>query len=142
MGSAVGTLARLVWVSAKARDTKDVVEKKTILNLLSAFPLATKHYLRDEYAQEFEEVREYLSVFPEVLYRRPTTGEAATAPAMRGLANGKGKVAQEEAIPSFVAPSNVPSIIVYYLVKLYKSVLKFVLFARELTEHLKLAGLF
>ena len=62
LGTTIGTLSRLIWISIKAGHVKDVVEKKTIMNLLAAFPLATKHYLRDEYAHEYTEVKEYLSV--------------------------------------------------------------------------------
>jgi len=99
----------------KVADVKDIIEKKTIMNLLSAFPLATKHYLRDEYAHEYEEVNEYLSVFPEILTKPATPDpKRKVFNRQKDLPNGKVKP-DEERMPNFVAPSNASGEILYYI---------------------------
>lgn len=109
LGSIMGTLSRLIWISIKATDVQDVVEKKTIMNLLSAFPLATKHYLRDEYAHQYTEFKEYISVFPELLIK-PATLDSNAKKNQANHVNGN-----EQQSPNFVAPSTASREILYYI---------------------------
>lgn len=53
----IRNLTRYIWVGVKNHDAKNIVEKKSAINLLIAFAVATKHYLREEYSYEFEDLR-------------------------------------------------------------------------------------
>ena len=97
----------MVWISVKEDEAKDVVEKKTVMNLLAAFALSTKHYLRDEYSHDYDEVMHYLSAFPENITKPPR-------PPIK-LLNGTAKEKATVEVPSFTAPSNTPGEIMYYL---------------------------
>ncbi|CAG8500467.1 3554_t:CDS:2 [Paraglomus brasilianum] len=64
---AVRNLARSVWISIKENGNTDeernaiVVEKKTVINLLIGFALATKHYLREENPVDSKDVADVIS---------------------------------------------------------------------------------
>jgi hypothetical protein len=91
----------------KEKDAKELVEKRTVMNLLAAFPLAAKHFLRDEYAHDYPEVQAYLTAFPEN-FTKPTSEEIKK---LMGSPKERAKVN----VPDFTAPSNTPSEITYYL---------------------------
>jgi len=57
-------LTRSIWSGVKEVDAKDVVEKKSALNLCSAFICATKHYLREEYAYDYEDYEGLMEHLP------------------------------------------------------------------------------
>jgi putative membrane protein len=57
----IRNLTRYIWVGVKQHDTKSIVEKKSAINLLVAFAVATKHYLREEYSYEFDDLRNLIS---------------------------------------------------------------------------------
>jgi hypothetical protein len=48
----------------KGKEAKDLMEKKSAINLAVAFVLATKHYLRDEYSYDSEDIRTLINHLP------------------------------------------------------------------------------
>jgi putative membrane protein len=57
-------LTRHIWMSVNGHDSKSVIEKKSAINLLVAFAVATKHYLREEYSYEFLDLKHLISHLP------------------------------------------------------------------------------
>ncbi|RIA88479.1 Bestrophin, RFP-TM, chloride channel-domain-containing protein [Glomus cerebriforme] len=74
MVSAIRNMTRCIWVNVNAEDyektsnkviddrtkTEHLVEKKTVINLLLGFAIATKHYLREE-PKTFEDLKPLIS---------------------------------------------------------------------------------
>ncbi|ODQ52351.1 UPF0187-domain-containing protein [Saitoella complicata NRRL Y-17804] len=52
------TLTRLIWVCVEEETTTDILEKKSAINLLLAFAVATKHHLREERGTDYEDLRD------------------------------------------------------------------------------------
>jgi hypothetical protein len=44
----------------KEENSRDIVEKKSAINLLVAFAIATKHYLREEYSYDYDDLRQLI----------------------------------------------------------------------------------
>ncbi|KAG0264465.1 hypothetical protein DFQ27_001202 [Actinomortierella ambigua] len=64
MTLAIRTMSRTIWVCVKETEARDVLEKKSAINLLVAFAYATKHYLRSEYSSTHHDIAELLSPIP------------------------------------------------------------------------------
>lgn len=61
----IRTLTRCIWVGVKESGTaKEIIEKTSVLNLLVAFAVSTKNYLREEYSYDSEDLRELISHIP------------------------------------------------------------------------------
>jgi putative membrane protein len=58
---------------------EDLIEKRSAINLLVAFSVATKHYLRAEYGSNYHDLYEYLNHIPK--YNVPASVEPAHDPA-------------------------------------------------------------
>jgi putative membrane protein len=58
-------LSRFVWITVKAPEKKDLEEKYGALNLLLAFVVSTKHYLRFERGHHYEDLHNLLIHLPE-----------------------------------------------------------------------------
>jgi len=56
MTAQVRTLTRSIWIGVKGSDSRDLVEKKSAINLAVAFVTATKHYLREEYDYDSDDL--------------------------------------------------------------------------------------
>ncbi|KAF9360144.1 hypothetical protein BGX26_010390 [Mortierella sp. AD094] len=69
----IRNLTRAVWVCVPEAETRDLLEKKSAINLLIAFAFATKHYLRGEYGYDYDDMIELLSHIPK--YSIPTSTE-------------------------------------------------------------------
>ncbi|KAF9142422.1 hypothetical protein BG015_000900 [Linnemannia schmuckeri] len=67
----IRNLTRAIWVCVSETETRDVLEKKSAINLLVAFAFATKHYLREEYGYEYEDMVDLLTHIPK--YSLPTS---------------------------------------------------------------------
>ncbi|KAF9548059.1 hypothetical protein EC957_007342 [Mortierella hygrophila] len=67
----IRNLTRSIWVNVSETETRDVLEKKSAINLLVAFAFATKHYLREEYGYEYEDMIDLLAHIPK--YSLPTS---------------------------------------------------------------------
>ncbi|KAG0075150.1 hypothetical protein BGZ90_010167, partial [Linnemannia elongata] len=67
----IRNLTRGIWVCVSETETRDVLEKKSAINLLVAFAFATKHYLREEYGYEYEDMVDLLTHIPK--YSLPTS---------------------------------------------------------------------
>ncbi|KAF9909369.1 hypothetical protein EC991_008754 [Linnemannia zychae] len=67
----IRNLTRVIWVCVSETETRDVLEKKSAINLLVAFAFATKHYLREEYGYEYDDMIDLLSHIPK--YSLPTS---------------------------------------------------------------------
>ncbi|KAF9976707.1 hypothetical protein BGZ73_008014 [Actinomortierella ambigua] len=64
MTLAIRTMSRTIWVCVKETETRDVLEKKSAINLLVAFAYATKHYLRSEYSSTHHDMADLISPIP------------------------------------------------------------------------------
>lgn len=71
MTLSIRNLTRGIWVCVAETETRDVLEKKSAINLLVAFAYATKHYLREEYGYDYEDLVELLAHIPK--YSVPTS---------------------------------------------------------------------
>lgn len=63
----IRNLTRFIWMGVEDEShdetskTKSMIEKKSAINLLVAFAVATKHYLREEYSYEFGDLKNLTS---------------------------------------------------------------------------------
>ncbi|KAG0377063.1 hypothetical protein BGX24_006784 [Mortierella sp. AD032] len=69
----IRNLTRGIWVCVAETETRDLLEKKSAINLLVAFAFATKHYLREEYGYDYEDMIDLLTHIPK--YSIPTSVE-------------------------------------------------------------------
>ncbi|OXA50926.1 hypothetical protein Fcan01_14539 [Folsomia candida] len=61
----IRTLTRCIWVGVRESGTsKEIVEKRSVINLLIAFAYATKNYLREEYSYDSDGIRELIKHIP------------------------------------------------------------------------------
>ncbi|KAG0368924.1 Bestrophin, RFP-TM, chloride channel-domain-containing protein [Gamsiella multidivaricata] len=67
----VRNLTRGIWVCVAETETRDLLEKKSAINLLVAFAFATKHYLREEYGYNYDDMINLLAHIPK--YSIPTS---------------------------------------------------------------------
>lgn len=58
---AVRNTARTIWISIREENTTIILEKKTAINLLAGFAVATKHYLREEDGCDYDDLRPLIS---------------------------------------------------------------------------------
>src|SRR5688572_27619488 len=59
---AIRNLTRIFWINIDEDEgTKDVLEKKTAINLLLGFAIATKHYLREEEGSNYKDLKYLIS---------------------------------------------------------------------------------
>ncbi|GJJ71236.1 ion channel-forming bestrophin family protein [Entomortierella parvispora] len=71
MTLSIRNLTRGIWVCVAETETRDVLEKKSAINLLVAFAYATKHYLREEYGYDYDDMVDLLTHIPK--YSLPTS---------------------------------------------------------------------
>ncbi|KAK3840673.1 MAG: Bestrophin, RFP-TM, chloride channel-domain-containing protein [Linnemannia elongata] len=69
----IRNLTRGIWVCVAETETRDLLEKKSAINLLVAFAFATKHYLREEYGYDYDDMKDLLTHIPK--YSIPTSVE-------------------------------------------------------------------
>ncbi|KAF9903964.1 hypothetical protein EC991_003182 [Linnemannia zychae] len=69
----IRNLTRGIWVCVAESETRDLLEKKSAINLLVAFAFATKHYLREEYGYDYDDMVDLLTHIPK--YSIPTSVE-------------------------------------------------------------------
>ncbi|KAF9920867.1 hypothetical protein FBU30_009189 [Linnemannia zychae] len=69
----IRNLTRGIWVCVAETETRDLLEKKSCINLLVAFAFATKHYLREEYGYDYDDMVDLLTHIPK--YSLPTSVE-------------------------------------------------------------------
>ncbi|KAG0348312.1 hypothetical protein BG004_005447 [Podila humilis] len=67
----IRNLTRSIWVCVAETETRDLLEKKSAINLLVAFAYSTKHYLREEYGYNYDDMIDLLSHIPK--YSIPTS---------------------------------------------------------------------
>ena len=67
----IRNLTRGIWVCVAESETRDLLEKKSAINLLVAFAFATKHYLREEYGYNYADMIQLLTHIPK--YSIPTS---------------------------------------------------------------------
>ncbi|KAF8940301.1 Bestrophin, RFP-TM, chloride channel-domain-containing protein [Dissophora ornata] len=60
----IRNLTRGIWVCVAETETRDLLEKKSAINLLVAFAFATKHYLREEYGYDYDDMVHLLAHIP------------------------------------------------------------------------------
>ncbi|KAL1920825.1 uncharacterized protein VTP21DRAFT_11460 [Calcarisporiella thermophila] len=61
----IRNFSRLIWVQVDEETAVDVLSKKGAINLLLAFAVATKHYLRAEFGTNYDDLRELLAHIPQ-----------------------------------------------------------------------------
>lgn len=108
----IRTLTRGIWSGVKENTSRDVIEKKSALNLLTAFVFATKHYLREEYSYEFDDMKDLIAHLPK--FETPSSNVALDA--QRPIVKNKFTA------HDIATPSNIPIEISYYLSSYISSV--------------------
>ncbi|KAI9597202.1 Bestrophin/UPF0187, partial [Syncephalis fuscata] len=73
-------LTRFFWVLTPTTRPEDLIEKRSAINLLIAFAVASKHYLRAEYGSNYRDLYEYLNHIPK--YNTPTSVEPTHDPTL------------------------------------------------------------
>jgi len=48
----------------KEKEGTDLLEKKSVINILVAFAVSTKHYLRHEYSYDYDDLRDLIKHLP------------------------------------------------------------------------------
>ncbi|KAF9997475.1 hypothetical protein BGZ80_009545 [Entomortierella chlamydospora] len=71
MTLSIRNMTRGIWVCVSETETRDLLEKKSAINLLVAFAFATKHYLRGEYGYNYSDMVDLLTHIPK--YSIPTS---------------------------------------------------------------------
>ncbi|KAI1320033.1 hypothetical protein EDD11_002365 [Mortierella claussenii] len=71
MTLSIRNLTRGIWVCVAETETRDLLEKKSAINLLVGFAFATKHYLREEYGYHYDDMIDLLAHIPK--YSIPTS---------------------------------------------------------------------
>jgi putative membrane protein len=101
----IRNLTRFIWVGVREDTPRDAIEKRSAVNLLIAFAVSTKHYLRAEYGSDYPDLRDYLNHIPK--YNTPTSVEpnnTVTSSLLRQYKDG-----------TKIRPSNLPLEISIYL---------------------------
>ncbi|CAO3694778.1 unnamed protein product [Umbelopsis ramanniana] len=70
----VRNMARVIWIHGKEPTVADILAKKTAINLLAAFAVSTKHYLRQEYNHDYEDLKFLIAHIPK--YTMPSSNES------------------------------------------------------------------
>ncbi|KAJ9082027.1 hypothetical protein DSO57_1008458 [Entomophthora muscae] len=65
MTTAIRNLVRLLLVNIPGDTDELKLQKMSVIDLLIAYPIATKHYLRQEYGPDYDDLREKLRYIPE-----------------------------------------------------------------------------
>ncbi|ODM90583.1 hypothetical protein Ocin01_16099 [Orchesella cincta] len=70
----IRTLTRCIWVMVAEKEnvSKVIIEKVSVINLLMAFPYATKNYLREQYSYNARDIRELISHIPKFCTPNPS----------------------------------------------------------------------
>jgi len=100
------TLTRCIWIGVKEREGHHIIEKKSAINLLIAFVFATKHYLREEYAHDFEDLQPLINHLRR--FSTPTSNTSLKS-------QRKVKVHCKYMAHDYITPSNIPLELVYYI---------------------------
>ncbi|RHZ79793.1 hypothetical protein Glove_140g125 [Diversispora epigaea] len=61
---AIRNMTRIIWVNIKEKkgeESKHLLEKKTVINLLLGFAIATKHFLREEQGCDHQDLKPYIT---------------------------------------------------------------------------------
>jgi putative membrane protein len=67
-------MARVIWIHGKEPTVADILAKKTAINLLAAFAVSTKHYLRQEYDHGYDDLKFLVAHIPK--YAMPSSNES------------------------------------------------------------------
>lgn len=70
----VRNMARVIWIHGKEPTVADILAKKTAINLLAAFAVSTKHYLRQEYDHGYDDLKFLVAHIPK--YAMPSSNES------------------------------------------------------------------
>ncbi|KAJ2993286.1 hypothetical protein HDV02_002500 [Globomyces sp. JEL0801] len=65
MSTNIRNLARFIWIAVYQTNKKDLSEKFGAINLLLAFSIATKHYLREEHGYHYDDLHNLLIHVPD-----------------------------------------------------------------------------
>lgn len=115
MINGIRILTRGIWVGVSVSTAKDVIEKKSVVNILVAFAIATKHYLREEYAYGHEDLQSLIGYLPS--FSTPSSNQPLT-PRKKPARRGTFWLTAYE-IPT---PTNIPIELSYYIATYLRSV--------------------
>jgi putative membrane protein len=96
---AVRNEARLIWVGVQDHESRDLIEKKSAINLLVGFVVATKHYLREEYDTQYADLVDYIIHVPQ--YAIPSAVEQKRYKSKPKPATKKESIANLLGTPAF-----------------------------------------
>ncbi|KAJ3040462.1 hypothetical protein HDV00_010899 [Rhizophlyctis rosea] len=61
-------MTRLIWITVDPKDDQQTNEKRGAMNLLLAYVVATKHYLRDEEGYKYKDLRHLVAHIPSMAH--------------------------------------------------------------------------
>ncbi|RKP06959.1 Bestrophin, RFP-TM, chloride channel-domain-containing protein [Thamnocephalis sphaerospora] len=105
-------LARHIWVMVPEARPEDLLEKQSVINLLTAFSISTKHYLRAEYGAEYRDLHQYVAHIPK--YCTPTSIEPMADPTHDKRHRRRASL-EAKHFPMNAASSNLPLEILVYI---------------------------
>ncbi|KAK3809489.1 MAG: Bestrophin, RFP-TM, chloride channel-domain-containing protein [Benniella sp.] len=144
----IRNLTRSIWVCVAETETRDLLEKKSAINLLVAFAFATKHYLREEYGYNYDDMAGLLTHIPkysipistqeldwrddlptphntvkrdgQVYHLSEATPQPNTEPKVKNRIR-KQQVQKQALAYDFHTPTNIPVELSYYIASYIKS---------------------
>jgi len=119
MTNNIRTLTRGIWTAVKESEAKDVVEKKSVINILVAFAVSTKHYLREEYSYDHEDLKDLIGHLPS--FSTPSSNRALDLQNGRKRAYASFKSFKLTA-HDYTTPTNIPIELSYYIATYLSSV--------------------
>jgi putative membrane protein len=108
----VRALVRTIWVMAPEKTPTQLLEKQSAINLVIAFAIAVKHYLRAEYGSDYKDLHPYISHIPK--YWTPTSIEPFVEPGLDKRHRRRASIEAKENSRQATAP-NLPLEISFYI---------------------------
>ncbi|KAI9291994.1 UPF0187-domain-containing protein [Neoconidiobolus thromboides FSU 785] len=88
MTTAIRNLVRILLVNVPTNNDQEYLEKMSVMDLLIAYPISVKHYLREEHGSDYSDMRERLKYIPE--YSIPSALNSSGNQARRSINLDKG----------------------------------------------------
>ncbi|RUS14176.1 Bestrophin, RFP-TM, chloride channel-domain-containing protein [Endogone sp. FLAS-F59071] len=113
MHLAIRNMSRLIWIHAKEPEAADLIEKRTVINLLAAYAVAVKYHLRCKYGSDHVDLKQLLGDFP--VYVGPLKEIEVQSTHNKMFKKKVPRLATELAQNDQATPDNIPLRIASYL---------------------------
>ena len=110
----IRSLALNIWVCVTGDDAKGVVDRKSAINLCLAFAVSVKHYLREEYSDDFEDLKDLVAHIKRTAPQLKPTDVAVTVDSS-SVKKRKSKQPDKLLAYDLFTPTNIPMAIITHL---------------------------